>query len=250
MTGDAKERLTAEERRAQILRCATTVFARSNYRVAGMAEIAKEAGISEPTVYKHFDSKKHLFLTILDKVGTATLRHWEELASRTPDALALLRQIGLSHYDVVQAHPENLKVQFQALSETEDDEIRGTLKRNFATYADFIARVLADGQERGQIHPSVNVRAAAWQMISIGFTLNLTSLLGFSAELSRETLEVMGDSLLMTFGAEAPAFGAAPAPGKAPKKAAPPLAPAAAAPAAISQARVPAQKQPPPTKGS
>lgn len=201
---EAKERLTAEERRAQILRCATAVFARSNYRVAGMAEIAKQAGISEPTVYKHFDSKKHLFLTILEKVGALTLRRWEELAERTPDALALLRQIGLSHYDAVQAYPDNLKVQFQALSETDDQEIRETLHRNFSAYVDFIAKVLASGKERGQIHPQVDVRAAAWQMISVGFTLNLTSLLGITSELPRETLESMGDSLLLTFGADAP----------------------------------------------
>jgi AcrR family transcriptional regulator len=205
MAGDAKERLTAQERRAQILRCATVVFARSNYRVAGMAEIAKEAGISEPTVYKHFDSKRHLFLTILDKVGTYTLRHWEELAERAPDTFSLLRQIGLSHFDIVQAHPDNLKVQFQALSETEDEEIRSTLKRNFAAYADFIARVLSEGKARGEVHPQLDVRSSAWQMISIGFTLNLTSLLGFSSELSRETLEVMGDTLLLTFGTDAPA---------------------------------------------
>ncbi len=221
MAGDAKERLTAEERRAQILRCATAVFARSNYRVAGMAEIAKEAGISEPTVYKHFDSKKHLFLTILDKVGASTLRHWEELAERTPDALALLRQIGLSHYDVVQAHPDSLKIQFQALSETEDQEIRDTLKRNFASYVDFIARVLSEGKDRGQIHVQVDVRAAAWQILSIGFTLNLTSLLGFNSEMSRETLEVMGDTLLLTFGADAPSLEAPS------RKAGIPLAPAA-----------------------
>ncbi len=204
MSGDAKERLTAEERRAQILRCATAVFARSNYRVAGMAEIAKEAGISEPTVYKHFDSKKHLFLTILDKVGAHTLRHWQELAERTPDCLALLRQIGLSHFDAVHAHPDNLKVQFQALSETEDREIRETLHRNFAAYANFIASILDAGKERAQVHALLDVRAAAWQMISIGFTLNLTSLLGFNAELSRDTLDVMGDNLLLSFGAAAP----------------------------------------------
>ena len=235
MAGDAKERLTAEERRAQILRCATAVFARSNYRVAGMAEIAKEAGISEPTVYKHFDSKKHLFLTILDKVGASTLRHWEDLAERAPDTLSLLRQIGLSHYDVVQAHPDSLKIQFQALSETEDEEIRETLKRNFASYADFIARVLQEGKDRGQVHAQVDVRAAAWQLISIGFTLNLTSLLGFTSEMSRGTLEVMGDSLLMTFGAEAPSLEGA---SRKPASSQAPAAAAKGGDAGLTQAKV------------
>lgn len=203
MVGDARERLTAEERRAQILRCATTVFARSNYQVAGMAEIAKEAGISEPTVYKHFTSKKHLFLTILERVGGYTMRQWEELASSTEDPLDLLRQIGLSHYDTAQAHPDTLKVQFQALSEAGDPEIREALQQNFASYAGFIGAVLEQAKVRNQIRQDVDVQAAAWQMISIGFTLNLTLLLGFADAMSRTGLELMGDNLLAAFGANA-----------------------------------------------
>lgn len=200
MAGDARERLTAEERRAQILRCATTVFARSNYRVAGMAEIAKEAGISEPTVYKHFVSKKQLFLTILDRVGDSTLRHWQGLAADRPDPRTLLRRIGLSQYDIVLARPDTLKLQFQALSEVEDPEIRETLRRHFAAYAEFLAAIIRQGKADGLFAQDLDIMVAVWQLISIGFTLNLTSLLGFDKELGRETLEGMGDSLVITFG--------------------------------------------------
>lgn len=220
MAGDARERLTAEERRAQILRCATTVFARSNYRVAGMAEIAKEAGISEPTVYKHFASKKQLFLTILDRVGDSTLRHWQGLATDSPDPLTLLRRIGLSQYEIVLARPDTLKLQFQALSEAEDPEIKETLRRHFAAYADFLSGIIRQGKENGQFAADLDVMVAAWQLISIGFTLNLTSLLGFDKELGRESLEVMGDSLVITFGAaqRAPSDGTGPVPGAVPKE--------------------------------
>lgn len=203
MPGDTRERLTAQERKAQILRCATKVFARSNYRVAGMAEIAREAGISEPTVYKHYVSKKALFLTILERVGESTLRHWREIAERTPDRAVLLRQIGFHQYDVVVAHPDTLKVQFQALSEVEDPDIRETLQRNFAAYAAFFAEILTAGQDEGVFRPEFDVQTAAWQLISIGFTLNLASLLGFDA-FGRDTLAVMGDHLVLTYGAEAP----------------------------------------------
>ncbi len=220
MAGDARERLTAEERRAQILRCATTVFARSNYRVAGMAEIAKEAGISEPTVYKHFVSKKQLFLTILDRVGDSTLRHWQGLAEESPDPWTLLRRIGLSQYEIVLARPDTLKLQFQALSEVEDPEIKETLRRHFAAYADFLAAIIKQGKANGQFAADLDVMAAAWQLISIGFTLNLTSLLGFDQELGRETLEVMGDNLVVTFGTpqRASSEGTGARPGAAPKE--------------------------------
>lgn len=220
MAGDTRERLTAEERRAQILRCATTVFARSNYRVAGMAEIAKEAGISEPTVYKHFASKKQLFLTILDRVGESTLRHWQGLASDSPDPHTLLRRIGFSQYEIVLARPDTLKLQFQALSEAEDPEIRETLRRHFAAYADFLATIITQGKTAGQFAADLDVMVAAWQLISIGFTLNLTSMLGFDQELGRETLEVMGDNLVITFGApqRASSEGTGPRPGAAPQE--------------------------------
>jgi AcrR family transcriptional regulator len=211
MAAEFRERLTAEERKAQILRCATTVFARSNYRVAGMAEIAREAGISEPTVYKHFASKKQLFITILERVGESTLRHWQELTASSPDPLTLMRRIGLSQYEIVLARPDTLKVQFQALSEVEDTEIRETLRRHFAAYRDFIAGVIERGKADGAFAADLNIGAAAWQLISIGFTLNLTTLLGFEHELNRETLEAMGDTLVVT-------FGAAPRPPSAPPK--------------------------------
>jgi AcrR family transcriptional regulator len=195
-------RLNADERKAQILRCATKVFARSNYRVAGIAEIAKEAGISEPTVYKYFPSKKQLFLEILKKVGDVTLRQWQDLADVEADATVALKKIAKTQFEATISRPEFLKVQFQALSETDDEEIRQLLRDNFASYVAFLTEVVRKGQRQGRLDGNVDVGAMAWNILAVGFTLNLTSLLGLSHELSFEKLETIGDMLL---------FAAAPA---------------------------------------
>ena len=192
----ATGRLNADERKAQILRCATMVFARSNYRGAGIAEIAREAGISEPTVYKYFPSKKQLFLEILKKVGEVTLRQWQETAEGEPDAASLLREIAKTQFEATMSRPELLKVQFQALSETDDEEIRGLLRENFSSYVAFITTTVRKGQAQGRIDTGVDVGAMAWNILAIGFTLNLTSLLDLSHELSFEKLETIGDMLL------------------------------------------------------
>lgn len=191
-----RERLKAEDRKAQILRCATAVFARSNYRVAGIADIAKEAGISEPTVYKYFPSKKQLFLDILAKVGELTLRSWQEAADQEPDDFELLRRIGAKQFEATLKSPELLKVQFQALSEVDDPEIRHLLKDNFASYVSFLSGVVERGQRTGRIGPSVSPEVLAWNLLAIGFTLNLTSLLGLSEELTFDKLDAMGVALL------------------------------------------------------
>lgn len=203
MEGTAR-RLNAHDRKAQILRCATKVFARSNYRVAGIAEIAKEAGVSEPTVYKYFPSKKQLFLEILKKVGEVTLRQWQDIAASEPDATILLRRIAKTQFEATVNRPELLKVQFQALSETDDDEIRTLLRTNFASYVAYLADVVRAGQRQGRIDRGLDVGALAWNIMAVGFTLNLTSVLDLYRDLSIEKLEAIGDMLLISASPKPP----------------------------------------------
>ncbi len=192
----SRERLGAAERKAQILRCATSVFARSSYRVAGMADVAREAGISEPTIYKYFPSKKQLFLELLAKVGELTLRSWQEAAEQELDAAALLRRIGAKQFEAALKSPELLKVQFQAFSEVDDSEIRQLLCDNFSSYVEFLGGIVERGQRAGRIAPSLAPAVLAWNLLAIGFTLNLTSLLGLSGSLSFEMVDAMGGLVL------------------------------------------------------
>jgi len=59
----AKGRKTGP-RREQILRAAEQVFAQKGFHTATMAEIAKSAGLSEPTLYEYFTSKEDILFTI------------------------------------------------------------------------------------------------------------------------------------------------------------------------------------------
>jgi len=58
--------MKAQERRKQILEVAQRVFAKENYANATTAKIAAAAGITEPTIYMHFKSKKDLFIAVLE----------------------------------------------------------------------------------------------------------------------------------------------------------------------------------------
>ncbi len=51
-----------EEKRQQIVERAMEVFIKSGYKGATTARIAKEAGISEVTLFRNFSSKQELFL--------------------------------------------------------------------------------------------------------------------------------------------------------------------------------------------
>src|SRR5919198_3988205 len=59
-------RLSAAERRSAIIEAALRVFSDGSYAGATTAEIAREAGVSEPLLYRHFSSKRALYFACLD----------------------------------------------------------------------------------------------------------------------------------------------------------------------------------------
>lgn len=61
------------EKRAQVLRGATEVFARDGYEGASMSRIALEAGVSKGTLYNYFTGKAELFAAYVEQCCSKTL---------------------------------------------------------------------------------------------------------------------------------------------------------------------------------
>jgi AcrR family transcriptional regulator len=66
-------RLSADERRQQILDVAIDQFGRAGYFGTSMNDIAEAAGVTKPVLYQHFDSKADLYRALLDEVGARML---------------------------------------------------------------------------------------------------------------------------------------------------------------------------------
>src|SRR5215211_5815859 len=84
----------AEVRRETIVDAAIHVFAKTSYRAAGTAEIARAAGIAEPTIYRHFDSKRELYLAALARCGDIVRDEFARIAGATPEAHVALEAMG------------------------------------------------------------------------------------------------------------------------------------------------------------
>ena len=68
-TARPARRLTADARRRQLFDVALTLFAEHGYSATTMDDIAEAAGVTKPLVYQHFDSKRALYLELLDVVS-------------------------------------------------------------------------------------------------------------------------------------------------------------------------------------
>lgn len=61
-------RLSTEERQQQIIDESLRIIHEKGYHSFSIRELAKNVGISEPAIYRHFDSKEAIILAILSRI--------------------------------------------------------------------------------------------------------------------------------------------------------------------------------------
>ncbi|GAC1658753.1 MAG: hypothetical protein NVS9B15_20660 [Acidobacteriaceae bacterium] len=59
-------RLPASERKAQILRTAAELFSQQGYEGTKTSQIAREAGVNEAIIFRHFTNKEELYWAVLE----------------------------------------------------------------------------------------------------------------------------------------------------------------------------------------
>lgn len=107
-------RLPPSERRALIEAAAGRLFARQGYEATTLDEIARAAYVTKPMVYRHFSSKKALYLALL-------ARHREQMPrfarlTNQRSAIANVRTMVDAWLEYVQAHSDVWRMIFRDTS--------------------------------------------------------------------------------------------------------------------------------------
>jgi AcrR family transcriptional regulator len=170
MSTTTSPRMAASGRRAHLLETAARVFTEGSYRGTTTAEIARAAGISEPIIYRHFASKRDLYLATLEYVWENARTGWEQAVAASPgDACAAVEAIGKGHVSVRSAKLQLAELWVQALGEaSEDPELRKAIRKHMREVHDFLAGLIRNGQAEGTIVAERDADAEAWIMLAGG----------------------------------------------------------------------------------
>jgi AcrR family transcriptional regulator len=161
--------LPAEERRAALLETACNAFSCGSYRGTTTAEIAREAGVTEPVLYRHFDSKRDLYLACLEEVWGGVRAMWEDAVEAEPDPALWIAVMGRSFIESEVARPLISNLWVQALAEANEDEvIRAYMKEHMREVHAYVADVGRRAQAAGAIAAGRDIEAEAWIFISLG----------------------------------------------------------------------------------
>ncbi|MDO9425673.1 MAG: TetR/AcrR family transcriptional regulator [Methylobacterium sp.] len=91
-------------RQEQILDAAEACFVRNGYNRSTMQDIAKEAAMSSPNIYRYFVSKEAVLVSIADRERQRSDDRIGQFEAVGDKRSALMRIIEYYHFDVTRAH--------------------------------------------------------------------------------------------------------------------------------------------------
>lgn len=155
------------------------VFATGSYSGATTAEIAREAGISEPILYRHFASKRELYFACLeeawDSFRSALDAKLAEFGDR--EAVTAIGQGSREFHASGGIKPVTLWI--QALTEAgEDVKIQVFLRAQMREVHDYIAAVVRRAQVAGGVPQDRDPDAEAWVFVGAALLLSFADRLG------------------------------------------------------------------------
>src|SRR5262245_37289309 len=138
-TTERRTRLTAEERREEILQAATEEFAYGGPDGTPTDAIARRVGISQPYLFRLFRTKQELFLALIQRCFDRTLDTFREAAGDRTGTEAL-HAMGRAYAGLL-SDRTRLLLQLQAYAACQDPEVRAIVRDGFKRLATFVSEV-------------------------------------------------------------------------------------------------------------
>lgn len=171
-------RLPAAKRREQLLDAALELFASHGYARATTSELAKAAGVTEPIIYRHFSSKKDLFIALIERTGQQTLEQWAQDLKNASDPADRLRRIIGDNPMVSTRGQRAYRVLLQSITESNDEQIRAAVSNHIRSVHAFLVKEVERAQEARSVVTRFSAEILAWLLIHVGMGYGVVTALG------------------------------------------------------------------------
>ena len=163
-----KVRKSAEERREEIIAIAIEQFAVGGYKGTSTEAIAREAGISQPYLFRLFKTKRDLFIACYDVSHNRILETFRRAASGLTQEEAL-PAMGHAYVHDLLADKNALLFQMQSYAACADPVIQARVRDCYGTVVQEVTRLSGAAPEE------------VWQFFSNGMLLNVIASLDLAA---------------------------------------------------------------------
>jgi len=161
----ATTRQTADERREAVYEAAAHEFAQKGFHGASTDEIARQAGISQPYLFRLFGTKKGLYLETTSRKMEDTYTLFER-ASRGLSGQEALAAMGEAYTDLM-TDRDRVLLMLQCFSDCDDDDVRENVRRVWRELVELI-------EQRSEMGPAeVSAFFAKGMLLTITMAMKL-----------------------------------------------------------------------------
>jgi len=147
------------ERKKQILNSAIKVFGKKGFQNATIAEIAKDAGVGDATIYEYFRNKEDLLLAIPVEVTKELIPQIEDHMMGIKGALNKLRKFIWWYVNYIEKNPGYGAIVLLELK-TSKTYVSTEAYQAARTFYQVVLDIIKEGQDDGSIKKEINVYLA------------------------------------------------------------------------------------------
>jgi AcrR family transcriptional regulator len=149
--------------------------------------------VTEALLYKHFESKKHLYLTVLQEVGEQFLSSFYERvrAKASHDLLDALSTLLIEYRAVALNDPESLQILLSASIGADDPLMLQLVESYSARMSTFVSHLLQEAKEQGLLPAHLDLAAASWGYLSFLFAVGERVKMHVTEQITEQTLYEM-----------------------------------------------------------
>jgi AcrR family transcriptional regulator len=182
-----------DARRSRILGAAARIFARSSFEQASMDEIAAEAGVGKPTLYRYFPSKDALFVAVFEHALDDLEGRLDRVLDDETDATARLAGLVAEIIPTFRQHLVSLRFLGDSAAEA-DRSKRRIFRERRKRIGLYLARAVDEGIRRGEIRTLDGGKVA---QIVIGMLWSATATShADNEEIGRDVVDILLHGLL------------------------------------------------------
>jgi AcrR family transcriptional regulator len=134
----SRTRKSAPERREEILAIAVRHFAEGGYRGTSTEAIAREAGISQPYLFRLFKTKRQLFLACSDRACDHIAAVFRRVAAGVPPEERLHR-MGAAYIEELLPERHEIRLLMQSYAASADPEIQAHVRTRYGELVEEVA---------------------------------------------------------------------------------------------------------------
>lgn len=171
------DRQSTEIRQEQIKRAVLSIITKEGLHAVSTRNLAKEVGVSEGTIFRHFNTKKDIFLGIMKDVNEELMLPLRDIAMVQLPPQKRLELFLCKHVKYLVENNGITILLFSHATHMNDTELKNNLREILIKQKQYISKIIQDGIVEGVWDSELVVESAAMLYMGIPITLNIEMIL-------------------------------------------------------------------------